>query len=706
MKTAIGKNTLGGGKKMNVALHNYNRSTHDLSQVTRTTMAPGVLVPTLKLLMLPGDTFDIDVRCHTLTHPTVGPLFGSFKQQNDFFFCPIRLYNAMLHNNTLNIGLDMSKVKLPQIIVPSQNMNNDKMPGSGGTLNLDVNPSSLPAYLGLRSTKRKIEGAGNTSFEWNAVPFIAYYDIFKNYYANKQEEYFYTINGAGEITYDNNFDSKNSYSICLLTYDNGQKAWTIKRVLPLPFSGENINVVYNQEYQCAGIWISKSVLDEYLESDININIFLSIFVDDFGKPLQEEIPFTPYYMNLRIQNNLDTLLKNGILEEIEITEKVPFEEARKNGKMYAIKETVLSGVSLYASTTRDTSYVYLDSQQYEKYRLENIDMLRESILGAGRGVVYLNWDDPQYQENFITDCFRPVPYANSQNKLACANPMTGLALKTYQSDINVNWVNTEWIDGDNGINAITAIDTSSGSFTIDQLNLATKVYTMLNRIAVSDGSYNAWIQTVYTSGGLNHIETPLYIGGSSLEIDFQEVINNSGSADEPLGTIAGRGVATNHKGGHIKFKADEPGYIMCISSITPRVDYFQGNDFDMYFTDMDNLHKPQLDGIGFQDRLYRHLNAQDVILNQEKSIGKQPAWIEYMTNVNKTYGNFALIENEGWMCLNRIFEGIDTYTTYVQPHLYNNIFADTEITSQNFWVQIGFNIKARRVMSAKQIPNL
>ena len=74
---------------------------------------------------------------------------------------------------------------------------------------------------------------------------------------------------------------------------------------------------------------------------------------------------------------------------------------------------------------------------------------------------------------------------------------------------------------------------------------------MLNRIAVSDGSYNAWIQTVYTSGGLNHVETPIYLGGSSLEIEFQEVINNSGTEDQPLGTLAGRGVATNHKGGNI-----------------------------------------------------------------------------------------------------------------------------------------------------------
>ena len=136
------------------------------------------------------------------------------------------------------------------------------------------------------------------------------------------------------------------------------------------------------------------------------------------------------------------------------------------------------------------------------------------------------------------------------------------------------------------------------------------------------------------------------------------------------------------------------------------MDYFQGNDWDLYLLTMDDLHKPQLDGIGFQDRLYKHLNASAAINDLEKSIGKQPAWIEYMTNVNKTYGNFALIENEGWMCLNRIFGNINTYTTYVFPHLYNNIFADTDLTAQNFWVQIAFNTQPRRVMSAKVIPNI
>ena len=110
---SIGKNTLGGGKKMNVDLKTYNRSTHDLSYIWRSSMAAGTLVPFCKILMTPGDTMEIDLTHQIMTHPTIGPLFGSYKVQTDIFQCPIRLYNAMLHNNALNIGLDMSKVKLP-----------------------------------------------------------------------------------------------------------------------------------------------------------------------------------------------------------------------------------------------------------------------------------------------------------------------------------------------------------------------------------------------------------------------------------------------------------------------------------------------------------------------------------------------------------------------------------------------------------------
>ena len=679
MKVSIGKNTLGGGKKMMTRLNNYNRSTHDNSFVMRTSMAPGVLVPTMTELLLPGDTYPIQTRCHTLTHPTIGPLFGSFKQQNDFFFCPIRLYNAMLHNNALNIGLDMKKVKFPAIEIDASDWDlNKKMIGSNDTLSRQIHPSSLLSYLGYKSFNKET----GTNWTWNITKALMYYDIFKNYYANKQEESFYTIYGVRTLTNSNLSTVPNTYFIATINGPDVNGLYKIIQIIQNPTAAVTT-------IQGDGVIIAFRDLENY---DLN-NTYLN-----------GDIVFTPVGEGRTINlgsKPISQLIGEGILENVSNL-IIPI-----SGKplLRAYKFKTLDGETATKSiniTNKITAHTI--SGNYSKFNLSSIDDMRENILSAGKQQ-YISKDE------FITKLYESVIdiYDKSNTPALVPNsayPMVGLALKTYQSDINTNWVNTEWIDGEKGINYITAIDTSSGSFTLDTLNLAKKVYTMLNRIAVSDGSYNAWIQTIYTSGGLNHIETPLYLGGSSLEIEFQEVINNSGTEDQPLGTLAGRGMATNHKGGNVIFKADEPGYIFCITSITPRVDYFQGNEWDLYLESLDDLHKPQLDGIGFQDRLYRHLNSSCAREDLNTSIGKQPAWVQYMTNVNKTYGNFALIENEGWMCLNRIFENIDTYTTYIQPHLYNNIFADTDLTAQNFWVQIAFNYKPRRVMSAKIIPNI
>ena len=103
----------------------------------------------------------------------------------------------------------------------------------------------------------------------------------------------------------------------------------------------------------------------------------------------------------------------------------------------------------------------------------------------------------------------------------------GLLIKTYQSDLFNNWVSTEWIDGDNGVNQITAIDTSSGSFNIDTLNMSKKVYNMLNRIMLSGGSYDDWIETVYMGKKIRAVENPVYVGGLIKELAFQEVISNT-----------------------------------------------------------------------------------------------------------------------------------------------------------------------------------
>ena len=56
-----------------------------------------------------------------------------------------------------------------------------------------------------------------------------------------------------------------------------------------------------------------------------------------------------------------------------------------------------------------------------------------------------------------------------------------------------------------------------------------------------------------------------------------------GSSEEnPLGTLAGRGtLSQKHKGGKSIIRVNEPCYIMGTVSITPRIDYSQGNFYKL-----------------------------------------------------------------------------------------------------------------------------
>ena len=75
----LGGDRLGSGKRMKVEMHGYERSTHDLSYIWRSTASAGTLIPFMSELCLPGDTWDIDLQAEVLTHPTIGPLFGASK---------------------------------------------------------------------------------------------------------------------------------------------------------------------------------------------------------------------------------------------------------------------------------------------------------------------------------------------------------------------------------------------------------------------------------------------------------------------------------------------------------------------------------------------------------------------------------------------------------------------------------------------------
>ncbi len=660
-KVTLGGERLGSGNKQKVELRNYERSTHDLSYIWRSTMASGTLVPFMSEVALPGDTFDIDLECDIKTHPTIGPLFGSYKVQLDVFQCPVRLYNGKLHMNMLNIGMNMAEIKLPQVRLKSYTETGD---------NKQINTSSIFSYLGIQGLGRK---ASNEQTEiqrdFNAIPWLSYWDIYKNYYANKQEE-------VGAVIHNNQNIVDNTINKCYLYSSDGYEP---QQLTDQP---QNIGQLLGVNGYC------EFHFDNNNEPDLN-TIYLELYQDDVNTEFRQVMEIFEYSEWDSTENKL-----------ILTKPRIPYQ-----GYRYWI-EYVFNGTTIEPNQQIPRVTLF-DLSEIDKMRVEILTQTSSSapfIIDANTGI-------------------RPYQLAlkkGDTGKYSIVSSQEGLGLKTYQSDLFNNWISTEWIDGDNGINSITAIDTSEGSFTIDTLQLSRKIYDMLNRISVSGGTYDDWLDAVYTHERTRSVENPIYHGGLIKELAFQEVVSNAQSettsGEQPLGTLAGRGVLTKkHKGGKVVVRVDEPSFLIGIISLTPRIDYSQGNNWAANLKTMDDFHKPALDEIGFQDLITDQMaywetktdDAGNVIYN---SAGKQPAWINYMTNVNKCYGNFAVQNEQMFMTLNRRYEkgsnGIKDLTTYIDPSKFNNIFADTRLDAQNFWAQIAVNIEARRKMSAKIMPNL
>lgn len=681
MKKTLGGDRIRSESKMEVYLPNFGRSSHNVGKIIRTSQACGTIVPYWCQIGLDGTTFYIDITTKVKTLPTTGPVFGSFKHQIDVFVIPIRLYVAALHNNALGVGLNMSKVLLPQFRVSTAVASiyeNDTNRGQ-------VNPSSLLSYLGIKGFG--YSKVNNKIRSFPAIFNLAYWDIFKNYYANKQEENAYVITGINHIWKKISAGDGIAWN----------RVWTENSSEEYPLSPSSQ----------APSFIKLEFEERISPEEVNEIQFLT---NDPEKPTQK----------------INKLTKLGDAFIFERTDpdamglKKP-DDPKKATNIYVFQVKKPIKIAYNLNIAGDNFLTMPDNQKIKltPFPLKNIDEERNKILAAPSTSPYVveGFSMPYGAATKIIS----LPSYDRREKYNSSNAwysQAGLAVKTYLSDRFNNWLNTEWIDGTTGgINSITAVDVSDGKLTMDALILQKKIFNMLNRVAITDGTYQAWREATYGVRSAMLPESPIFCGGMQSEIAFDEIVSNSATEEEPLGTLAGRGIATMYKSGRgLKIKCTEPSMIMALGSITPRIDYSQGNKWWTRLQNMDDFHKPTLDAIGFQELIAEEAAAWTTETTEDndliyQSLGKQPSWIEYTTDVNETYGEFAAGMPLAFMCLNRVYEEnsdhtIDNASTYIDPTIYNNIFAESRLSSQNFWVQVAFDVTARRVMSAKQIPNL
>lgn len=663
IKTTLGGDRLGSGNRNKIEMHNYFRSNHNLSCSRISSMAPGVLYPMYVNVGLTGDTFDFDLNAFIRTLPTEGPMFGAFKLQVDVFSADMRLYQAILHNNTTEIGYHMDQVLMPKLQITTAAEHKTKKGG--------FSKSSLMYYLGMSGIGRSVQDSGNITRKINALPMLAYYDIFKNYYANKQEENAYVI--LSNNTY-RNITLTSEIEVAILVREGNQIPLDLTKTYEL-FDGDQIviggtNLLFHTQDNTINNCRIYAKINNEIINIANNNLYL---------------------FRTQTQNN-------GTAIMLEVAQGFTLSPTNEGNKE-SIQPLVTSGTNIVESGVR-----------LEPFALKNIDKMRKELLTL--------WDlGEEYvitKENSFYPYLASVGYEDNNESWSCY-PMQGLVVKCYQSDWFNNWLDSEYIEE---IAQRSNISVNGGSFSIDALNFAKKLYDHYNRIAVTGGTYDDWQKAAYGMVHYGKTEKPIYHGGMSSEVIFDEVVSSAATVDEPLGSLGGRGSLKGTRGGHVVVKCNEECIVMVMVSLTPRLTYTQGNAW--YLTELDSindLHQPDFDRIGFQDLLTENLAWWDTQISPNgeilrTSVGKQPAWLQYQTDVNKAYGDFAEEDGKGFMVLSRLYDqdevtgGVADVTTYIDPTKYNYPFAVNSLTAQNFWGFFNFDIKVRRLMSAKQMPNV
>lgn len=691
--TVGGSGRIHSGGKISQEIQDFNRANHNLSKIVRDTIAPGVCVPFYTKRALPGDTFDIeDIEVAIYTDPTERAMYGSYRLYTEFYFVPTRLYQAWLHNNKEYIGEDMSQVKLPIMDIKA----------NGIDWNLteqaeiqQIHPSSLLAHLGVRTLGQHIEGYSPETPEvramFNAETLLGYYDIGKNYYMNRQEKEGWMVDYS---------ETQTSYRVSLFIYENSQPK--VNKLIPYQLSVPTERSFYN------------------LPSDYTDQATIIIDGQDLGYVNGTKISLTSFRS-----------WTSEMTDTIELT-NMPVATFDDDEKCIHIQITLtqaevdlLKGQSSSAKTFSEISVKEQAGRigaNLTKFPITNIDDMREDILAAIKENTAFKINELTYAPYGLNFKKQKKTVQTKENPnddierdcITSYYPMQGLYLCTYMSDKFNNWLDSEYIDKLSGVGGRGLLDVTEG-LNLNVLQLAMKIYNQTAKIAISNRSYEDWMLVVHGQHNAAKTEIPRYEGGYSQDIYFQELRSTAETEGMPTGSIVANAVMGGNKsGGKIVIRCEEAGNIIGIVRIVPRLIYSQGNNPDLDLMTMDDLHQPDLDGIGYQDLLTERFAAIDTRrddngIPQYRSIGKQPAYIDYMTDIDEAYGDFAIENNKMTMTLNRRYQydnqgNISDATTYIDPQKFNYVWAGTARNDQHFDTQIGMKITARRKVSTRQMP--
>lgn len=355
------------------------------------------------------------------------------------------------------------------------------------------------------------------------------------------------------------------------------------------------------------------------------------------------------------------------------------------------------------------------------YDLSKLDDLYMSLPYSGGDMT----SSTSLAQTPITGLFS-IPTSSTYKAPFMTVPLGGLWQACYMPDRMNVILNDNFFK--NNVTTVT-VSTVGDSFQVDQLVTAKKLWNSRNNDVITNGTFKDWIRVHFGVTPKIMDDMPTFCGATSSDILFEDIRATTsakvGDFDQYLGD---KGSSAMGYGDSRRFniEVDRPGYIMAIATLVPRVDYYQFTERYVRHTKLSDMFRPEFNGIGYQDVLVSDLNTEfpegwdastvTAVDNNPfaQSVGKQPAWIEYMTAVNKIRGSFCTTE-KSWVLARDMRGDTDpsaavspvqntAFTAYVDPADWNQPFADQSPTAQNFYAQFYLRHRVRSTVLKRLRP--
>lgn len=263
-------------------------------------------------------------------------------------------------------------------------------------------------------------------------------------------------------------------------------------------------------------------------------------------------------------------------------------------------------------------------------------------------------------------------------------------------------------DGSVGIDAFHPYaETSSienGTTTINDLRRANALQRFLEKLARGGSRY---VETIYAMFGVKspdaRLQRPEYITGVKTPIAISEVLNTTGTEQNPQGNMAGHGIAAG-QGNYGSYFVQEHGLIMCMTSVMPRTAYQQGipkmflkttSPYEYFFPDFAH--------IGEQEVKNKEIFAFQGATG-DATFGYTPRYAEYKVAPSQVSGDFRT--SLAFWHMGRIFASAPALNAeFVECTPREDVFAVTDPEAQKIYMHIQHRVRAIRRMPKFGTPS-